>query len=637
MHSSWLIRQIWVVFLFDEWWIKFVPNLNLPHLHRRRQITNTTIPSSCIYHIPKSIHLHHSTMPGSIQVSVLSFKELPSSSNSVKLSLSKVEHEFGENETFSFPLTNLRDNLMITVHDSEGNQVSQSGIRTMPIIEKGTWDDVFPVEGGGLIHMKLQFFLSEEDRNRIRSMRESAVKKKQAEILGSRHEVSVKAVDTVPWASESCDGPKEQSLQGQSFTVKNVTVKREETSFPHMTQENEGDLKEAIPNDVKETNEESTSNKDNAISLRQTVVPEKLLEDTKTRDFVDKRILEDKNANFVKKISKESNFLPLSKEPEVSPVNNTSQSQEIDLLKRLQDSSSSDVGSSRLTVAEKIKSFSPKLAGEMDRQGSLEKTPQNIKKMISVFESTISQDSVPLKSASTKSYRYGTSRLLKDYYEKSESGLKNSEKSSSSRLRNSFSTGDLRKNISNIITKGDQDEFDSNFVEPTEDTLSKGNDPKGAEQMGTKALYNEENLSKSRHEGANNGKESIDGRKTSKNQWTFEKRQFCMTTQINLSSDCKIEEKGHQEKNVASTSEVVKGEEESPENADAEASTGSFGQAMKIALVVGFGVIVFFFRQRESGKGKNKENIRASRNQSFMNKRGSTEERGRRVGVSRSS
>lgn len=169
------------------------------------------------------------------------------------------------------------------------------------------------------------------------------------------------------------------------------------------------------------------------------------------------------------------------------------------------------------------------------------------------------QDKVPLKPVSTKSYRFGTSRLLKDYYEKSESSLKNSEKSSSSRLRSSFSTGDLRKNLSNIITKGDQDEIDSNFVEPSEDTLSKGNDPKGAQKMGKEALNKVENLSKSHHEGANNRKDQ-----DASNQWTFvdEKRQLCMTSQghdkyFSLSSDCKIEEKGHQEKNVASTPESV--------------------------------------------------------------------------------
>lgn len=40
----------------------------------------------------------------------------------------------------------------------------------MLILEKGVWDDVFSVEGGGLIHMKLEFILGDEERDRIRSM-----------------------------------------------------------------------------------------------------------------------------------------------------------------------------------------------------------------------------------------------------------------------------------------------------------------------------------------------------------------------------------------------------------------------------------------------------------------------------------
>ncbi|KAJ0881925.1 hypothetical protein HanRHA438_Chr10g0479481 [Helianthus annuus] len=524
-------------------------------------------------------------MPGSIQVSVLSFKKLPSSSNSVKISLGKVEYEVVENGTFSFPLTNLRDKLTITIQDAEGNQVSNSGVPTMSILEKGVWDDMFPIEGGGLIHMKLEFVLSDQERNRVLSMRESAIKKKQAEILGSRignaenakflassvqrREVAdvLRATSSLN-ATKSFDGKKEESFQRQSFT--NATDKREETPVSRTPEEIElnpngsGNLVDKL-----KTNEESTSNKNNEFSLQQAEVPKKLLEDMKTRDFLknnnavktvlsdnrveisDQQNLEDKKRSFFEKMSKDRNFPPFSQETEV----NITKTNEI----QLQDSSSSNVGSSRLTIAEKIKSLSPKLAGDMAKRASLEKTPKNIKKMISVFESSLSKDRVPIKPLRTKSNRFGTSRLLnddtvKDLYEKPESNLNNSETSSSTRLRNSFSTGDLRKTLSSE----DQVEFDDDFVE-------------SAEQM--------------------------------------------------------AKEEYHQEKGE---------ENESSESPDIEASNGSFGQAMKIALVVGFGVVVFLFRQRETGKGK-KENTRASRNVVMMNKRGSIEEQRRRVSVSRSS
>ena len=38
------------------------------------------------------------------------------------------------------------------------------------IVEKGYWDDLFPLEGGGRVHLQFQFALSEDDRSRIRMM-----------------------------------------------------------------------------------------------------------------------------------------------------------------------------------------------------------------------------------------------------------------------------------------------------------------------------------------------------------------------------------------------------------------------------------------------------------------------------------
>ncbi|KAL2229087.1 UNVERIFIED_CONTAM: hypothetical protein Sindi_1888400 [Sesamum indicum] len=78
----------------------------------------------------------------------------------------------------SCPITKLRENLVVAILDAGGNEIAHADIRTMQIIEKGSWDEVFSINGGGHVHMKLQFILSEEERKRIRSVRESAVKKK---------------------------------------------------------------------------------------------------------------------------------------------------------------------------------------------------------------------------------------------------------------------------------------------------------------------------------------------------------------------------------------------------------------------------------------------------------------------------
>lgn len=38
------------------------------------------------------------------------------------------------------------------------------------MVEKGVWDNIFSLKGGWHVHMKLQFVLSEEERQRIRVM-----------------------------------------------------------------------------------------------------------------------------------------------------------------------------------------------------------------------------------------------------------------------------------------------------------------------------------------------------------------------------------------------------------------------------------------------------------------------------------
>ncbi|KAG8376135.1 hypothetical protein BUALT_Bualt09G0031800 [Buddleja alternifolia] len=80
------------------------------------------------------------------------------------------------------PVTKLKENLIVKLLDAGENEIAHADIRTLEVIEKGYWDEVFSLEGeggGGHVHMKLQFILSEEERNRIRVMRESVMKKKQ--------------------------------------------------------------------------------------------------------------------------------------------------------------------------------------------------------------------------------------------------------------------------------------------------------------------------------------------------------------------------------------------------------------------------------------------------------------------------
>ncbi|XP_048442981.1 uncharacterized protein LOC103943989 isoform X2 [Pyrus x bretschneideri] len=124
-------------------------------------------------------------MPGTIKVSVLEFIDLPSSSISIKVSMGQRECQAWDKGDFTFVLTSLRDNLVVLLQDSEGNEISHAGVEVKSIVEKGLWEDLFPLNEGGFVRMKLQFVLNEEERNRIRMMRESALKKKQGELINS--------------------------------------------------------------------------------------------------------------------------------------------------------------------------------------------------------------------------------------------------------------------------------------------------------------------------------------------------------------------------------------------------------------------------------------------------------------------
>ncbi|XP_052183259.1 uncharacterized protein LOC127795541 isoform X4 [Diospyros lotus] len=101
-------------------------------------------------------------MPGAIHVSVLDFKDLPSSSILVKA------------KWVPWGKENIK-------HGTRANCLCNDFVQTLLVPEKGSWDDFIPLEGGGQVHMNMQFVLSEEERNRIRSTRESAMKKKYDE------------------------------------------------------------------------------------------------------------------------------------------------------------------------------------------------------------------------------------------------------------------------------------------------------------------------------------------------------------------------------------------------------------------------------------------------------------------------
>ncbi|TYI17265.1 hypothetical protein ES332_A07G011400v1 [Gossypium tomentosum] len=101
--------------------------------------------------------------------------------------MGKTEYQTCDKGEFSFPLTTLHDKLIITLQDADGNEITHRVVETKLVVEKGVWDNIFSLEGGWHVHMKLQFVLSEEERQRIRVMREAALKKKHEELCNSGH------------------------------------------------------------------------------------------------------------------------------------------------------------------------------------------------------------------------------------------------------------------------------------------------------------------------------------------------------------------------------------------------------------------------------------------------------------------
>ncbi|KAK6126798.1 hypothetical protein DH2020_039446 [Rehmannia glutinosa] len=125
----------------------------------------------------------------------MEFKGVSSSSKpsakSLKVSMGKRHYQTWDKGDFSFPITKLREDLVVALVDAGGNEIAHAGC----------WDEVFSMDGGGHVHLKLQFVLSEEERNRIRIMRESAMKKK----LETNPNISLRLSETISSTRDSVE------------------------------------------------------------------------------------------------------------------------------------------------------------------------------------------------------------------------------------------------------------------------------------------------------------------------------------------------------------------------------------------------------------------------------------------------
>ncbi|XP_057768276.1 uncharacterized protein LOC130988449 isoform X6 [Salvia miltiorrhiza] len=165
-------------------------------------------------------------MPGTIHVTVVEFKGVSSSpkpsAKSLKVSMGKRQYQTWDKGDFSFPITRIGEDIVVALLDAGGNEIAHQDIGTMQVIEKGSWDEVFFINGGGHVHLKLHFTLSEEDRSRIRVMRESAMKKK----LETNPNIKLRFLEYFTSTAESAETSMKDGQKVSDLTSPEVEASR---------------------------------------------------------------------------------------------------------------------------------------------------------------------------------------------------------------------------------------------------------------------------------------------------------------------------------------------------------------------------------------------------------------------------
>ncbi|XP_062147956.1 uncharacterized protein LOC133856918 isoform X6 [Alnus glutinosa] len=519
-------------------------------------------------------------MPGNIQVSVLEFMGLPSSSPSssisFKVSMGKIEFQTWDKGDFSFPLTTLRDNLIVALLDADGKEISHAGVETTSIVEKGIWDDLFLLEGGGHVHMKLQFVLSEEERDRIRMMRASALKIKHDELLNR----SIRSSRTATMEGSTVTSSLGFSHEVSAVSVEEITSKGCLVSSPVIFCKSEKSGTESIKG-IHPDQKQLTSNDADQYEEVSSAIP--------VPQGVDVHLTEESQGELFEK--NESKSLPAE-----FPI----RSNESSLL----------LGGSGLDRAATSDSIPHNLeedrAHNPQKQSQLGKTPSKVRKMISAFESGLAQDmrpsiKPPPTQSQSKELQHGPTFIRKRGEKINSLGALDGSKSSRD-------TGKLEEsNTKKFQIKGTnsnlRDEF--NVVNKEVDR----EEEKSHQDLMRLPTFETPTVS---------------GRML--DEHSDEARRFCVTTggkkvmilmggssikpklqegKLNLSMQENMEEHTVDAGNVIKVDKDEKNchkiRKLKPESSeDMDTSGGPLGQAIKVAIMVGFGILVLLTRQRNN-------------------------------------
>ncbi|KAL8503071.1 hypothetical protein ACS0TY_021987 [Phlomoides rotata] len=521
-------------------------------------------------------------MPGTIQVTVLEFKGGFSSSSkpsakSLKVSMGKRQFHTWDKGDFSFPITKVGEDLVVSLLDAGGNEIAHQDIRTMQIIEKGDWDEVFAIDGGGNVHMKLRFVLSEEERHRIRLMRESAVKKKLETNPNIKLRLS-QVSDSADTTSTKNEHKISDSQKGCSEVSPKVEASQAGSSMASATSS-------VIPPSLRENIPEST-----------------LIPDATDGSQGDKHEVK-------------------SESPKMQETEADHELIETQPLANVRSEGP------RSPTSDRNNTVAPKLHDDKD---SVEKTRSNVKKMISALENSKVQEVKSMKKASSvpahelNRFRKATA-LAEDQESETDKSAKPvvdivpSDHGSSQAPKQLSPTETLIPSGGNDLQKLKISPLDLTRQSTSETATSSGRMPEEQTQPRDLSINSTES---SVVQGRGTSLKSSSNKKPtleyyneescwgqSSGMWIFpdNTRRLCITTAgnkvektvENVSSKSNVLDKNVVHETEFETEKKQNKAEEGSGSSPNDSSNGVVGKVIKIGVIIGFGVLVLFTRQKE--------------------------------------
>lgn len=574
-------------------------------------------------------------MPGSIQISVLDIVNLPStsppSSMSIQVTMGKREYQIGDDGDFSIPLTTLRENLVVKLLDPDGNEMSRTGVETKLVVEKGLWDDFFPFEGGGEVHLKIRFTLSEEEQNRIRMMRLSALKKKHGELLNPTSKVTESA--SAVWRKVATEGNVETSGSLGHPQVGSEKIKAEMAQGASVLDSFEvANAKSGIRKLTQPSEKQIIPVKDH--------MPDGSEDTSPSTPFqrIDSGLTRVSSKKMFKNIENQS--------PNNAVLAAASQGKKDSLFPHLTSTSSTVKTSSVFPALEEG------VTRNMEAQDPLESTPSNVRKVISVFESSLVQDMQPhtkAPPAKTEPSMSRTEDIANHQFKKIKIEISKGAELIPRKVQSPFlkeesqraqsATGVVpTRTLHSIKSSRDTGQSYLTASESQQDSLhdwaSEQHDSSGnvVERSGKaigsiesqKIKFQRASNDKVKSMSCYQGEHDVFERS---GVWIFpdESRNLCITTggkqAMHLMGCCSIEtskwkgkikismpenarehmkvkRNGNEMKKDQRTS-YTKTRPKTDSSTDANPSGGPIGQVMKVAIMVGFGALVLLTRQRK--------------------------------------